>query len=100
MSTKMPNRPQFVAIIFDPATQTVTRVPFGARRYAVETCFFDGSWENCWTVDDVPVTFATRAEAEAELKSYLADVADAVAAGDMCDGYDRDDFRIVEVAHD
>jgi len=46
----------------------------------------------------VPLTFATRVEAQAELDAYLADIADAVTAGDMVETYDPDDFRIVEVA--
>ncbi|MFZ4602990.1 MAG: hypothetical protein ACOYM8_11080 [Caulobacterales bacterium] len=99
MSATPPKRPPFVAFIIDPAAQTMTRVPLGPKRFAVETRFLHG-WENCWTIDGEPQTFATRAHAEAELADHLAEVADAVAAGDMIDGYDREDFRIVAVAHD
>lgn len=98
MSAKPPSRPPFVAFIIDPAAQTMARVPLGPKRFAVESRFLCG-WENCWTIDDQPLTFATRADAEAELKSHLAEVAEAVAAGDLFDGYDREDFRIVEVAN-
>ena len=87
----------FVAFVFDPAAQTVTRIPIPPTRFAVQTRFFPDQWENCWTVDGAPLTFATRAEAQAELDAHLADIADAVAAGDMIDGYDPADFRIVEV---
>lgn len=100
MSMRPPKRPPFVAFIFDPAAQTVTCAPLKSKRYAVETRFACNRWDNCWTVDGKPSTFATRAEAEAELEDYLADVAEAVAAGNLVEGYDRDDFRIVEVADD
>lgn len=75
-------------------------VPIKPRRFEVQTRFFPDLWENCWTVDDVPLTFSTRAEAESEVEAFLAEIADAVAVGDMADGYDREDFRIVEVADD
>lgn len=96
MSATPSKRPPFVTFIIDPAAQTVTRVPLGPKRFAVETRFLYG-WENCWTVDDMPMTFATRAEAEAELSAYLADIAAAVEAGDMVEAYDPDDSRVVEV---
>lgn len=97
MSSTSDNRSPFVMFVFDPSQQTISCVSLKPKRYAVETCFFGDHWENCWSVDGAPSTFTTRAEAEAELEAYLAEVADAVASGDMLDGYDREDFRIVEV---
>ncbi len=52
--------------------------------------------EPAWTEDDQPVEFETRAEAEAALAEYLAEVAESVASGD-CAGYDEDDFEIAEI---
>ncbi len=86
------------AFVFDPSTGRITRI--GGTRYAVETRFVGDQWCNCWTTSDgKPVTFATRDEAESELQSMLDDIDDAVADGSMSDGYDPEDFRIVEVAH-
>lgn len=41
-------------------------------RWQVETGMAYG-WENCWHVDDVLQTFATKEEAEAELREFLID---------------------------
>jgi hypothetical protein len=64
-------------------------------RFAVETRFID-TWENCWTDEfGQPITFASRAEAQAALDDLLAAVREAVAAGDMIEAYDPDDYRLV-----
>jgi len=62
------------------------------KRWAV---LLDG--ENVWSCDGVPETFATEAEAEAELIQYFKDCEDAVAMGYMTDVGDDCDFRIAEV---
>ena len=55
--------------------------------YIVETRI-GHDWENVWTEDDQPLTFATRAEARAELSDLMTEMPD----------YDAADYRIVEVA--
>jgi hypothetical protein len=55
-------------------------------RYEVQTRF-GNDWENCWTDDDQPLTFATRTQAQAEINDLLAEMPD----------YRADDYRIVEV---
>lgn len=69
------------------------------KRWEVQTAtYFDG-WVNAWTDNDNdrPVTFATEQEARAELAAYLADLAHAVAEGDI-EPYDDGDFRVVPVS--
>jgi hypothetical protein len=61
-----------------------------------------GGAENCWTDTDgdndpVPTTFATRKEAHAYLKDYLADYRQAVKDGDMTDAPKWADFTIERV---
>ena len=55
--------------------------------YIVETRFFMNAWENCWTEDDKPLTFPTRAHAQAGIADLLAEMPD----------YSPEDYRIVEV---
>lgn len=77
------------------------RLPETPIRFVVETCFHGGHWENCWTDENSePSTFATRAEAQAEIDDVLADTAEAYAAGDVSDPHHQDDFRIVGARHD
>lgn len=66
--------------------------------YIVETAFIYG-WENCWTVDDQPQTFPTRAEARAEINDFLSDIRQEIKDGmrGKDEGYSRDDFRVTEV---
>ncbi|WP_106754590.1 hypothetical protein [Pannonibacter carbonis] len=71
--------------------------------YEVQQFTLCDGWTNTWTVlledgSSVPETFATRAEAEAALAEFLADIADAVAAGYMepDGGYSEAGFRIVK----
>lgn len=57
-------------------------------RWRVETKFTYG-WENVWTEDGAPLTFATQESAERALEEHLSDLKDA----DM--EHDRDEYRIV-----
>jgi hypothetical protein len=52
-------------------------------------------WENTWTEDETPVTFQTRKEAETALAEFLADMAEAVASGNMPEVTPCDQYRIV-----
>jgi hypothetical protein len=58
--------------------------------YVVETEMANGSWENCWSEDDVPLTFKTMEEAQAAIDDH---VQSATAAG-----MDVSQHRITEVA--
>lgn len=55
------------------------------------------TWENVWHENDEPQTFATVAEAQAEIDEFLADIADEIARGERGEdeGYSADEFRIV-----
>jgi hypothetical protein len=58
-------------------------------------------WVDCWTFSEdgkleVPIRFATRALAEAEIEAEIHECDEAVKRGDMEDSYTRDDFDIVE----
>lgn len=48
MSARSNTRPAFVAFIFDPASQMVTKVDLARPRYEVQTRFYGDYWENCW----------------------------------------------------
>lgn len=65
-------------------------------KWAVLTKTVCGGFENVWHdgVGD-KMTFNSKAEADAELTEFLADVADAVDRGDMRESYDRDDYAVV-----
>jgi len=56
-----------------------------------------GEWENIWTEDEKPLTFASKEEAKKELDNHFKDMEDAVKKGDMIDMDDREDFRIVRI---
>jgi hypothetical protein len=60
------------------------------KRYEVQTRM-GNTWENCWTEDGTPQTFATRADARAELRQFIKD------AKACLDGYDNADYRVAEV---
>lgn len=72
-------------------------------RHEVQTHTICDGWVNTWTEEDaaaglpVKVTFSTRQDAQAELDEFLADVKEAVMAGDMEQEYSPDDYRIVPV---
>lgn len=97
MSARSNTQPAFVAFIFDPASQTVTKRDL-CNRYEVQTRFYGDHWENCWLDEGGnPITYETRAEARAAIADILADTAQAVAAGHLLDAYFPDEFRIVKV---
>lgn len=87
------------ALVLDPSTGQITCHPLHSNcRYAVETRFYGEHWENCWRGDDgEPISFGTRAEAQAEIDALVLQTAEAVAAGDMLSAYFPDEFRIVKV---
>ncbi len=64
--------------------------------YEIQTYTLCQGWINCWTIDEQPQTFATRAEAQAELDTFF----DGITSGERAanQGYDRKDFRIVQTA--
>lgn len=62
-------------------------------------------WINCWSIEDAngnrrPQTFATEAEAQAEIDEIFADEAYDVEAGDrsLDECSSPEDFRIVPVS--
>jgi hypothetical protein len=57
---------------------------------------FEG-WVNCWSEDDVPMTFATIEEAEKEIVEHIAEYREGVAEGRFEDAPTLENFRIVEV---
>jgi hypothetical protein len=66
-------------------------------RYEVqEYCLCDG-WTNTWSDDDGPTRFDSEESAQAELDWFFKEMEEEVAAGNLEDCSDRDDFRIVEV---
>lgn len=68
------------------------------RRWEVQTIDASGGTENCWTDEDgKPQTFATEAEAEAELADFIATCQESVRLGHMSDAPDREDFIVCEV---
>ena len=66
--------------------------------------FVDG-WVNTYTVTDdngenpISVVFDTHAEAQADIDSYMAEIAAQIKSGEReaIDGYDSDEFRVVEI---
>jgi len=64
-------------------------------RWEVQMWTLCDGWVNTWHEDDTSWTFPSRQAAAAELKTFLADIKEAVKCGDMDSGYDRDEFRIV-----
>ena len=61
-------------------------------------------WTNTWSeeVDGVsrPLVFSSEAKAQAELQEFLREIAEEIAYGerDPDNGYDAEEFRVVEVA--
>ena len=66
-------------------------------RYEVQTLMSYG-WENVWTEDEKPATYATEAEAQHAIDELVGDVADAVELGHMSELADPDEYQIVEVS--
>ena len=63
------------------------------KKWQIQALFFGGDWE---CVDDCPVLYDTKEEAEIELADHIADLAYAVEMGYMTD-YDAHDWRVAEV---
>lgn len=66
--------------------------------------WFDG-WINASITQDadgneIPLVFDSREEAQAEIDSDLAEIADQIASGERAadEGYDPDEFRVREVS--
>lgn len=65
-----------------------------APRFEVLT-LIGHDWENVWTVEGEPLTFATYVEAVEELVDHLAECTKAYRAGDMREPLTLDEYRIV-----
>lgn len=76
-------------------TRTTDTIQHSATHYEVQHQML-GGWQNTWSTDDKPVTFATQAEAETALADFLADSAEAERNGDAID-YDPTQWRVAEV---
>jgi len=63
------------------------RNQIGTIMYIVETRMV-GGWENCWTIDEEPMTFPTRGEAQAEILEAIED------SNELDEPFTIDDFRI------
>jgi len=61
------------------------------KKWQMQTLFYPDGWES--TTDEL---FDTKEEAEAELKSLIADMREAVELGYMTD-CQADDWRVAEV---
>jgi hypothetical protein len=65
--------------------------------WKIEELTWCNKWEDNWTdEDDNPVRFETKELADEALTDYLDDINQAVEAGDMKEGYNREGFRIIE----
>ena len=71
----------------EAATRAVARAMATKPVDIVETRM-GNTWENCWTEDDKPLTFPTRAHAQEGIADLLAEMPD----------YSPEDYRITEVA--
>lgn len=74
-------------------------------KYEVQENCLCGGWTNTWSHEDwagkdIPTTFDSREDAEAELDWFFQECQEAVDSGNMEDVPDRADFRIVEVSDD
>ena len=71
--------------------------PPGQEQFMVQMLFSYG-WDDAeWQDDDQPLLYNSREEAQAAIDEHCRDCADAVARGDMIDGYDPSEFRVVPV---
>jgi hypothetical protein len=70
------------------------------KRYEVQTFTLCDGFVNTWSDnDDTPVTFETKAEAEAELAAHLEDLEDAFKHGDLSDTPNPDDYQVARVCY-
>jgi hypothetical protein len=70
--------------------------------FEIQTLTLCDGWTNTWTIhhedgSSEPERFATKAEAQAALDEFLAEIAEEIAIGirEPDQGYDWQDFRIV-----
>lgn len=79
------------------------------KRYEVQTWTLCDGWINTWSIieeagdnifTDIPETFPTREEAQQALNEFLFDIQSEIDTGQRSadEGYDAEDFRIVQVA--
>jgi hypothetical protein len=79
------------------------------KRYEVQTWTLCDGWINTWSIieeagdnifTDIPETFPTREEAQQALDEFLFDIQSEIDTGQRSadEGYDAEDFRIVQVA--
>ncbi len=72
-------------------------------RFEVQTYSICDGWTNSWFITDKhgsrPETFASYAEAEAEINDFLEDIQLEIEAGDRSaeEGFGPDEFCIVEI---
>jgi len=71
--------------------------------YEVQHFTLCDGWVNTWAIlhedgSSEPETFATKADAQAALNEFFAEIEEEIAIGQRGadDGYDRDDYRVVE----
>ncbi len=72
--------------------------------YEVLTYTLCDGWVNCWTVtedngEEVPDTFDSYEDAEAEVLEFLSDIEDEIKNGERSkdEGYSSEDFRISKI---
>ena len=71
-------------------------------KYKVEMRYA-GGWDDAgWTEDNrsgemVPIQFPTREAAQLAINEHVHDCAEAVSSGDMIDGHEPSDYRVVPV---
>lgn len=72
--------------------------------YEIQHFTLCDGWINTWTIENEdgssePETFATKADAEAALAEFFAEIEEEIATGQRGEdeGYSRDEFRIVAV---
>lgn len=69
--------------------------------YEIQHNTLADGWVNTWTtVQDgveTPETFLFESDAQLALDEFFLDIQEAVADGDLEDGYSRDEFRIVKI---
>ena len=63
------------------------------KKWQIQALFFGGDWE---CVEECPVFYNTKKEAEIELEDFIADLKYAVEMGYMED-YDAHDWRVAKV---
>lgn len=68
-------------------------------RYEVQTYTLCDGWTNTWQEDDAPLTFASKAEAEAALELHLVDINESFQEGHLSDGANLSDYRVVCVGY-